>query len=231
MKLIAYAHCSIPDVDAARRLYDVEGLDDKAVAKILFHRRKQQSGTEQLRPDQQRLAVVSLLHGEPETPRLSTLAVTDHSEAEMLEQVGNAMGGMGCLSGWNLSADLAVLRLRAAHSETAVPRLFVDDHQDLSKHWGMDNNLDEAARLMGLPGLDGSDAIDNWDAWQAGDTEGLRRKVELQVLSCWQLAQKLAVAQGRLTPQHARAGEKALQAVLTGTDGAHLHAYAAALEA
>lgn len=230
MKLIAYAHCCVPDVDAARRLYDVEGLDDKAVAKILFHRRKQQSGAEALRADQQALAAVCLIHGEPEAPQLVSVSADQDSEAVMLQQIGSTLGGTGRISGWQLADSLAILRLRAAQQGVAVPRLFTDEHQDLAAHWGLDCGLDEAARLMGLPGLFATDALDNWAAVSTGDYPALRRKAELQALNSWQLAQKVAVAQGRLTPQHAKAGLKALRELLASSDGAHLRAYAAALE-
>jgi hypothetical protein len=83
---------------------------------------------------------------------------------------------------------------------------------------------------MGLPGLAGSDKLDNWDAWQAADHAGLQAKAELQALNCWQLAQRLAVAQGHLTPAHAKAGNQVLRAMLAESPAEHLRAYAASLE-
>lgn len=230
MKLIAYAHCCVPDVAAARRLYDVEGLDDQAVAKILFHRRKQQTGAETLRADQQALAAVCLIHGEPEAPQITSLSTEQADEAAILQQIGNTLGGTGRLSGWRLADKLAVLRLRAAQQGIAVPRLFTDDHQDLSSQWGADCGLDEAARLMGLPVLFGAEQLDNWDTLLEGDYQSLCRKAELQALNCWQLAQKIAIAQGRLTPQQSRAGRKALRERLAADNDEQLRAFAAALE-
>lgn len=230
MKIIAYAHCCVPDVAAARRLHDVEGLDDTAVAKILFHRRKQQSGAETLRADQLALATICLIHGEPEAPQITSVGADRNSESDMLQQIGSTLGGTGWLHGWRITDALAVLRLRAAQDGVAVPRLFTEEHQDLAAHWDADCDLDEAARQMGLPGLFGTAALDHWEAWLEGDHAALRRKAELQALNSWQLAQQLAVAQGRLSPQHAKTGRRALGALLDAQQDAHLRAYAAALE-
>lgn len=231
MNLIAFALCSMPNVAAARSLFDADGLDDEAVAKILYHRRKQQAGSDRLRPDQQRIGLVSLVHGEPEQPRIATLSVADEDEATLLRRLGEALGGTARLAGWRLAGELAVLRLRATSLGVAIPRLWQNDHVDLADSWGGDAGLDEAARLMGLPGLLGSDGADLWEAWRNGDQAQVRVCAELRALNTWQLAHKLAVAQGRLTPALATAGKQALVTRLADSDQPHLRAYAAALEA
>lgn len=230
MNLIAFALCSMPNVAAARRLYDADGLDDGAVAKILYHRRKQQAGSDHLRPDQQRIGLVSLVHGEPEHPQLLTLSVASEDEATILRQLSEALGGTARLAGWHLAAELAVLRLRATRLGVSIPRLWQDDHVDLAETWGDDAGLDEAARLMGLPGLFGADGADLWEAWRAGDQEHVQACAELRALNTWQLAHKLAVAQGRLTPAVAKAAAQALSRSLAASDRDHLRDYAAALE-
>lgn len=231
MNLIAFALCSIPDVVAARRLFDAEGLDDAAVAKILFHRCKQQTGHERLRPDQQRVAVLSLVHGEPDQPRLVTLSTALEDEATLLRHLAEVLGGTARLAGWRLGGELAVLRLRATALGVAMPRLWQDDHVDLADSWGGDAPLDEAARIMGLPGLAGSDALEPWEAWRQGSHEPVQACAELRALNTWLLAHKLAVAQGRMTPALAKAGVQALAKKLAASDGPHLRDYAAALEA
>jgi len=230
MNLIAFALCSMPNVAAARRLYDVDGIDDAAVAKILFHRRKQQAGSETLRADQQRVALVSLVYGEPEQPRLLTLSAANEDEASILRQLGETLGGTARLAGWRLSSEMAILRLRAAALGVSIPRLWQEEHVDLAESWGSEAPLDEASRLMGLPGLAGSQTLDVWDAWRAGDHDRVQACAELRVLNTWQLAHKLAVAQGRLTPAHAKSGVHALIKKLADSDSAHLRDYAAALE-
>lgn len=230
MNLIAFALCSIPNVAAARRLYDVDGLDDEAVAKILFHRRKQETGSEALRPDQQRIAVLSLIHGEPEQPRLVTLPAGGEDEAGMLRRLGETLGGTGRLAGWHLEEPLTVLRLRSVRLGVALPRLWQEEHLDLADSWGADACIDQAARLMGLPGLGTSHGLDAWETWLAGDQQRVCSWTELRALNSWQLAHKLLVAQGRLTPAHAKAGVQALRQRLTETGTEHLRDYAAALE-
>lgn len=230
MNLIAFALCSMPNVAAARRLYNVEGLDDAAVAKILFHRRKQQANSENLRPDQLRVALVSLVYGEPEQPVLRTLSVASEDEATVLRHLNEALGGTARLAGWRLSGEMEILRLRAAALAVSMPRLWQEEHIDLGNCWGSEAPLDEAARLMGLPGLKGSERVNVWDAWRAGDHDKVQVCAELRALNTWQLAHKLAVAQGRLTAAHAKSGMQALSKKLADSNSAHLREYAAALE-
>jgi hypothetical protein len=230
MNLIAFALCSIPNVSAARRLYEVDSLDDEAVAKILFHRRKQETGSQALRPDQQRIAMLSLIHGEPEQPRLLTLASSSDDEPGILRKLGEVLGGTGRLAAWHLDEPLAVLRLRSARLGVALPRLWQDEHLDLADPWGADACIDQAARLMGLPGLGATHGLDAWEAWLGGDEQQVRAWTELRALNSWQLAHRLLVAQGRLTPAHARAGAQMLKQRLPEMGAAHLDSYAADLE-
>lgn len=230
MNLIAFSLCCVPNVAAARRLYDVDGLDDDAVAKILYHRRKQQNGSNDLRADQQRIALVSLVHGEPEHPQLVTLSAASEDEATILRHLGETLGGTGRLAGWRLQTELTMLRLRAASLGVALPRLWHDEHVDLAAYWGTDTPLDEAAQLMGLPGLGESGCADIWDAWHAGDHDAVQACAELRALNTWQLSHKLAIAQGRLTPIHARNGVQALRKKLAASNSSHLQTFAAKLE-
>ncbi len=230
MNLIAFALCCVPNVAAARRLYDVEGLDDDGVAKIMYHRRKQQNGRNDLRPDQQRIALLSLVHGEPEHPQLVTLSTASDDEATILRHLGEALGGTGRLAGWRLGAELAVLRLRATHLGVALPRLWHDEHVDLAANWGGETPLGEAARLMGLPGLGDTECADIWEAWHGGDHDAVQACAELRALNTWQLSHKVAVAQGRLTPIHARNGIQALRKKLAVSASEHLRTFAERLE-
>ena len=49
MNLFVFDIETIPDVDAGRRLYDLEGLDDREVAEIMFHKQREASGNDFLR--------------------------------------------------------------------------------------------------------------------------------------------------------------------------------------
>jgi len=230
MNLIAFALCSIPDISAARRLYDGDGLDDQGIAKILFHRRKQLTGSEQLRPDQQRIALLSLVTGEPEHPRLETLSLAGGDEAGLLRHLGEALGGTARLAGWQLQDELALLRLRAISLGVAVPRLWQHEPLDLAGQWGSEAPLDEVARLMGLPGLGSSAGLDVWQAWQRGDHRQVHAAAELRAVNSWLLAHRLAVAQGHMTPALAKSAVQALRTHLAASDSDHLQACAAALE-
>ena len=49
MNVLVFDIETIPDIDGARRLYDLHGLSDEDVARAVFHMRRQQAGTDFLR--------------------------------------------------------------------------------------------------------------------------------------------------------------------------------------
>jgi len=49
---------TVPDIESGKKLYDLDGLSDKEVGNILFHKRRQESGTEFLRLHLQRIVTV-----------------------------------------------------------------------------------------------------------------------------------------------------------------------------
>ena len=51
---------TVPDVEAGRRLYDIEDLDDKNVGKVMFHKRAAETGgSEFLRHHLHRIVAIS----------------------------------------------------------------------------------------------------------------------------------------------------------------------------
>ena len=70
---------TVPDVELGRRLYDLEGLDDAAVAKAMFAQQRARSGTEFLPHVQQRvIAIACVLR----TPRAAAALEPGGSELQ-----------------------------------------------------------------------------------------------------------------------------------------------------
>ena len=52
---------TVPDVEGGRRLWELDGLTDKEVANIMFHKRRQETGTEFLRLHLHRVVAISVV--------------------------------------------------------------------------------------------------------------------------------------------------------------------------
>ncbi len=52
---------TVPDTDFGRRLYGLAGLTDEQVGKIMVTKRRQDSGSEFLSPEQQRVVAISVV--------------------------------------------------------------------------------------------------------------------------------------------------------------------------
>ena len=61
MNVMVFDIETIPDVEGGRRLYGLEGLGDKEVASVMFHKRRQETGTEFLRHHLQRIVAISVV--------------------------------------------------------------------------------------------------------------------------------------------------------------------------
>ena len=66
MQFSALYWSAVPDVELGRRLYELSDLDDKAVGKILFHRRKEEVGVQtDIRLVQKRFFAATLIQAAP----------------------------------------------------------------------------------------------------------------------------------------------------------------------
>ena len=59
MNVFVFNIQTIPDIDGARRLYDLHGLSDEDVARAIFHKRRQQANTEILRHHLHKIVTIS----------------------------------------------------------------------------------------------------------------------------------------------------------------------------
>jgi predicted PolB exonuclease-like 3'-5' exonuclease len=62
MNVLIFDIETIPDVATGRRLYELEGLSDADVAKVMFHKRREETGdSEFLRHHLQRVVAISVV--------------------------------------------------------------------------------------------------------------------------------------------------------------------------
>lgn len=207
MSIVAFSIASVPDTATTRRLFDLHDLDDKAVSKVLFHRRKQQTGSsEDLRWDQRAIVGLSLVRQTAAGVELQTLAAGNGGERELLDAYYATVSDQDRLLSWGGTDNaLPLIRFRSLQHAMCQPlhwhRLQQDWHLDL-RSWlcpagGDVPTLDETSLKLGLPGMRGIGEKQVYDAWLAGDLEPVHRFTDHAALNTFLIGLRWQVLTGQ----------------------------------
>lgn len=238
MQFTVLALTAAPDTQGGRLLHGLADLDDVAVGKILFHKRKQQAGlAAQLALSQQRIATLSLVCYDGGHAEVRTLGMPDHGEAAMLDTFFAAAKPGGRLVTWGgWTQALPLLRLRAMRhlvvaadfweGLSAAPDFHLDLQDALSVAPATNATpLHELALLFGFPGLPDAGASDAWELIQAGDFPALHRCSTFQALNLYLLALRYWEVSGGLTRDAAEQARVALRGPLQDPRSAGLRGF------
>jgi hypothetical protein len=215
---------TVPDVEGGRRIYGLEGLDDRDAANALFNLRRQETGgSDFLRHHLQRIVGISAVLRTKDGLKVWSLGDESSSEKDLIERFFNGIDRyLPTLVSWNGGGfDLPVLHYRALRYGISAPRywdLGEDDrefkfnnyisrfhlrHTDL-----MDvlsgyqaravQPLDQVACLLGFPGKMGMSGAKVWDAFLEGDIAGIRNYCETDVLNTWLIYLRFQLMRGHL---------------------------------
>ena len=221
---------TVPDVELGRRMYQLEGLDDAAVAKAMFARQRERTGNDFLPHIQQRVVAIGCALRTRDQLRLWSLGDIDSHEGELLRRFFEGIEKYSPeLISWNGGAfDLPVLHYRALKCGVQAARYWETGEDDgefrynnyLSRfHWRhidlMDvlsgfqgrgrASLDDVAALLGFPGKLGMRGADVWSAFAAGRIEEIRNYCETDVLNTYLIYLRFQLIRGRLSAVEHRA--------------------------
>ena len=248
---------TVPDVEAGRRLYGLEGLDDPSTAKAMHQLRMQESGRDFLRLFLHRVVAVSGVlrrrssAGENADIRIWSLGSPDASERELLGAFFRLVEQRApTLVTWNGSGfDLPVLVYRALHHGVAASRYFEtrdpefrfnnylnryhERHTDLmdvfSSHQARAAApLEEVARFLGLPGKVGMLGKNVEERYFAGEIDAIRAYCEGDALMTWLIYLRFDRIRGRLDDAGLAHELALVRGAVRGRD--HLRAFADAGE-
>lgn len=223
MDFSVFALACVPDVATARRVLAIDDLDDKSVAKVLFHRRKQQPGApETLRWDQQAVAASTLIRHRDGRPEITSMSLDGRTEPGITDRLLSALGDAETVVVWDgRRSELATIRFRALMHGQAIPPALHDDGQDrqrcvdvaawLAAPGDEPVGLDVTARKLGLPGvLNGSDS-DSVDAWLRDDYAAMQSDTGLRALNTYLIALRLFAATGEIIADERQQAERRLR--------------------
>ncbi len=234
MNLITVALGAVPDVATGRRLHDLGELSDADAAKVLFHRRKQETGhSEQLRPNQQSIAAFAAVHEGSDGPCLRTGNWRDGDEAALLDTLLEPCRGLGTLVSWG-GEDLSLLGYRALKHARHAGMFGVRDETsycrcDLQAELALGQPaalapLHEIAHLLALPGV-AQVPVDAWEALLADEPEPLMIDLELRAIHIYLIGlRRMQIAQQR-TPAQVAESTRALRDNLEDRREPHLQRF------
>lgn len=184
---------TIPDLELGRGLYDLQGLSDADVAKVMFFKQKQARQTDFLPLVQHRIVVISAVLKTREGIRIFSLGRDNAGEQEVVQRFFDGLERYSPeLVSWNGSGfDLPVLHYRALKHGANASRYWETGESDrdfrynnyLSRfHWrhldlmdvlagfqiGARASLEQVAQLLGLPGKLGMSGDRVWEYYQQG---------------------------------------------------------------
>jgi predicted PolB exonuclease-like 3'-5' exonuclease len=214
---------TVPDVESGKKLYGLDGLSDKEVANIMFHKRRQESGTEFLRLHLQRIVAISVVLRTRDRFTVWSLGDLDSTEKELVERFYSGIEKYTpTIVSWNgKSFDLPVLHYRALLHGVNASRYWETGDNDNSFRW---NNylsryharhtdlmdviagyepraaapLDEIATMLGFPGKMGMSGAKVWDEYQAGNLEGIRNYCETDVANTYLVYLRFELMRGHI---------------------------------
>jgi hypothetical protein len=215
---------TVPDVEFGRRLHGLEGLTDKQVGYVMQTRQREQTGTEFLSLEQQRIVAISIAMRERGGFKVWSIGEPDSSEEELIRRFFDGIERYApTLISWNGAGfDLPVLHYRAMRHRIQAHRYWEMGEEDSSYKWNnyisryhwrhidlMDLlslyqgrgrvGLDRMSQLLGFPGKLGMSGEGVWEAHLAGRSEDIRNYCETDVINTYLIYLRFELMRGRLT--------------------------------
>ena len=254
MNVLVFDIETVPDVDAGRRLYKLDGLPDQDVAKVMFHKRREQTGdSDFLRHYLHRVVAISAVLRRADSVNVWSLGELASDEAELIRRFYDGIEKYTpTLVSWNGSGfDLPVLHYRALRHGIDAARYWETGANDQSFRW---NNyisryherhtdlmdvlsayqpratapLDDIALLLGLPGKMGHSGAEVWEQFQQGKLEGIRNYCETDVLNTYLVYLRYELMRGHLDAAGLKREETLVRDMLKSANKPHLNAFLAA---
>jgi predicted PolB exonuclease-like 3'-5' exonuclease len=254
MNILAFDIETVPDVETGRWLYNLDGLSDADVARVLATKRREQTGdSEFLRHHLHRIVAIAAVLRHGDNVRVWSLGETTSDEAELIRRFFDGIERYTpTLVTWNGGGfDLPVLHYRALKHGVAAPRYWETGADDQSFRFNNYLNrfherhtdlmdvlsnyqaravapLDEIAVMLGLPGKMGISGADVWDKYLAGRLEEIRDYCETDALNTYLVYLRFELLRGNLDDAGWARETERVREMLRSANKPHLNAFLAA---
>ena len=257
MNILVFDIETVPDVDAGRRMYGLQGLDARDVANVMYSNRLQETDgkSDFLRHHLHQIVAISAVLRRDDKLAVWSLGESDSTEADLVQRFFDGLERFTPqLISWNGGGfDLPVLHYRALLHGVAAPRYWETGDEDTSFRWNnylnrfherhtdlMDvlagyqarafASLDDIATLIGLPGKLGMDGSAVWSHFVDGDIDAVRNYCETDVLNTYLVFLRYQLIRGLLQESAYQAERERLRAYLLAENKQHFHEFADATQ-
>ena len=251
MTVLVFDIETIPDVEAGRKLYDLQGLSDQDTAQAMFALRRAKVGNDFLPHYLQKICAISLVLSQGSQIKVWSLGDESSNEKELITRFFAGIDKhIPTLVSWNGSGfDLPVLHYRALlHGITAPTYWEAGENQQTFKwnnylsrfHYrhmdlmdliaGYQNRafapLDDVASMLGFPGKMGMSGSKVWDQYLAGQLKSIRDYCETDVLNTFCVYLRFELMRGTLSQEEYHLSIERLKTYLSSEkDKAHLQEF------
>lgn len=250
MTILVFDIETIPDVEAGRKLYELNQLSDEDVAKAMFALRRAKTGTDFLPHYLQRIVAISLVISNPKQLKVWSLGDESSSEKDLISRFFSGIDKhTPTLVSWNGSGfDLPVLHYRAMLHGVSAPTYWETGDQQQQFRWNNYLNrfhyrhldlmdvlaayqnkafapLDQIASILGFPGKMGMSGAKVWDEYQAGHLTQIRDYCETDVLNTYCVYLRFELMRGVITASEYESSIDRLTQYLKSENKVHLHAF------
>ena len=251
MNVLVFDIETIPDVETGRRIYELGELSDEDVARVMFNKRREQTGeSEFLRHHLHRVCAISVVLRQGNSVKVWSIGDENSDEAEIVKRFYDGIDKYTpTLVSWNGGGfDLPVLHYRALKHGVTAARYWETGDDDQSFRW---NNyisryharhtdlmdvlsgyqpravapLDEIAVMLGYPGKMGMSGAKVWDEYVAGNIAAIRNYCETDVLNTYLVYLRFELIRGNLSMENWQAEQDLLRASLKDENKSHLNEF------
>ena len=215
---------TIPDIEAGKRLYELDGLNDAEIARVMFTKQRELRESEFLPLHLQRVIVISIVLRTGDGLKVWSLGSRDSTEKEIITRFFDGIEKYTpTLVSWNGSGfDLPVLNHRCLILGVSAPKYWDVGENDREFRWNNYVNryhyrhtdlmdvlagyqvkanapLNQMSILCGLPGKLGMDGSQVWSSYLAGGFDDIRNYCETDSLNTYLLYLRWELMRGNLT--------------------------------
>lgn len=241
---------TIPDVEACRKLYDLDGLSDKDTVEAVKAIRRGEGKSDFFPHYLQKVVAISCTLRHQDKFALWSLGEETSPEKDLIERFYKGLDRyVPTLVSWNGSGfDLPVLHYRALKNGVQAPQYWElgdkdrefkfnnylgrfhlrhIDLMDLLAGYQSRANapLDHISTLLGLPGKMGIGGAHVWDAYQEGKIKEIRDYCEVDVLNTYLVFLTFEHMRGNMSTQTWQEEQKLVRDKLVEMNQSHLNEF------
>ena len=226
MNILVFDIETIPDIDSGKKIFNLEGLNDKNAAELMFSQRYQKTNgkSEFLQHYLHKIVAISVVLKTNDKLSVWSLGDENSTEAELLERFFEGIERYTpILVSWNGSGfDLPVIHYRSLIHGIVAQRYWENGDEDQSFRWnnylsrfhnrhtdlmdvlsGYVNSarapLNEISSILGFPGKMGMSGEKVWDYYLAHDIKSIRNYCETDALNTYLVYLKYQLIRGKLS--------------------------------